>query len=736
MAISHPKTWHLHPETGLYANSGDSWEITGSGTDGQTYGVSSTKFTAASGAFTSTLIGRTININNTVYDIVAVPDFTELTLDRGYTAGTNRPWCIGGTFSAATFPNSTLSGGDTIKFAKTEEVSIGNATWTNGSSIVTLETAQTQNIEDCNEVWTGAENVNVIADKSYYKYGTSCMRFQVLAGFTTGTIAYKAIDEVDLSAYTKISFWLKTSANITTAMGLKIVLYSGGATPVAVDTFTVPINTSTSTSLFPLVIEKDGGGYLGSSITGIAITVDSDPGAPLIYVDHFIACNDLNLCSLLKPEKSLYDSLEDTYYGIQSINGTTIILDNGPITKPGDESGWSSSTVSSKTVETKAMSTIMLGGSLVSSYSTYVTSFGHINGSMSLGFTTFSGGWNPSTDEQDGLTFIDGKNGYGYGLELGEFSKLENFGAVRFWSAYIFNNDSILNNVHANNNGGYTSQGKGIYRFDELISAKNIYCCNNYGTGCVSSIAFNELENIKFNNNSASGLLSSGLKMKISNSEILNNGTYGISQSTVGLILELKNHHFEGNVTASIEFKYVTEILADNVYWGDTTDCNIPATPLQAGKFKFISTNHNKIVGSHSITALNYTIEPEETIVHTEGGISWKFSPTNITINEDNPIKQLIATVAVAPGATPETITATIYVRRSSTNITTKLVLPNGQCGITTEVSDTAEGAIDTWEQLSVSAIPTQEGVLEYYIYAYGGTTYSVYVDDFEVSQE
>jgi hypothetical protein len=43
--------------------------------------------------------------------------------------------------------------------------------------------------------------------------------------------------------------------------------------------------------------------------------------------------------------------------------------------------------------------------------------------------------------------------------------------------------------------------------------------------------------------------------------------------------------------------------------------------------------------------------------------------------------------------------------------------------------------AADTWQQVSISFTPTQNGVYDIYVYAFGGTTFTGYVDDLEVTQ-
>jgi hypothetical protein len=43
--------------------------------------------------------------------------------------------------------------------------------------------------------------------------------------------------------------------------------------------------------------------------------------------------------------------------------------------------------------------------------------------------------------------------------------------------------------------------------------------------------------------------------------------------------------------------------------------------------------------------------------------------------------------------------------------------------------------AADTWEEVALSFTPTEAGVVEIEVWAYGGTTYSGFVDDLTLEQ-
>ena len=98
------------------------------------------------------------------------------------------------------------------------------------------------------------------------------------------------------------------------------------------------------------------------------------------------------------------------------------------------------------------------------------------------------------------------------------------------------------------------------------------------------------------------------------------------------------------------------------------------------------------------------------------------------------PLFMSLAKIAVAANSQ---VTVSCWFRRSNTGITGKLVCRGGQiAGVSADVSASMTAAADTWEQLTINFTPTAAGVVEIEAWAYGGTTYSVYVDDIDCSPD
>ena len=53
--------------------------------------------------------------------------------------------------------------------------------------------------------------------------------------------------------------------------------------------------------------------------------------------------------------------------------------------------------------------------------------------------------------------------------------------------------------------------------------------------------------------------------------------------------------------------------------------------------------------------------------------------------------------------------------------------------GIATEQSASMTANADIWQHVTKVMTPTEDGVIEVWVEAQGGTTYSLYIDDFEV---
>jgi hypothetical protein len=74
--------------------------------------------------------------------------------------------------------------------------------------------------------------------------------------------------------------------------------------------------------------------------------------------------------------------------------------------------------------------------------------------------------------------------------------------------------------------------------------------------------------------------------------------------------------------------------------------------------------------------------------------------------------------------------------RRSNTALTMRLVCKGGQiAGVASDVVSAMTANANTWEELTITFTPTEIGVVEIVSEAWGGTTYSGWVDDMTITQ-
>lgn len=240
--------------------------------------------------------------------------------------------------------------GDTVRvMGSPAPTSLGQAaTWTNLSPTVTLATAVTQMISDCETNWTASANVTCTSNTTNFKENTKSQQIAIAAGFTTGLAAYFPTGTLDLSGYQQVSFWLRCEATLAGAKNLSLQLCTDTVGAVSVHTVNLPDLTGAAlTQWCPVTV--DLAGNLNSAIKSVALYVDTDNGAVTILLDNICACKAsastgaLSLTSLLGWSDSTGSggAETETWYGIASINGTTVKLDNTTNTNAGAGRGWS-----------------------------------------------------------------------------------------------------------------------------------------------------------------------------------------------------------------------------------------------------------------------------------------------------------------------------------------------------------------------------------------------------------
>jgi hypothetical protein len=643
-----------------------------------------------------------------------------------------------------------IAPGDTIRvMASKDATSLGqSASWTNLSRTVTLTSAVTANISTTESNWTCAANVTCTVSTTN-KEGTNAQSMAIAAGFTTGKVAHFQISSTDFSAYKQVSFWIRPSAtSATQTFQIKLCSDTSGNTPV--DTLQIPALVGAN-QWRPHTIDK--GSALGATIQSVAIYADAvDPGTVTLLLDNVLAVKDstsadsLSLTSLIGKNTG-----NETWYGIQSINGTTVKLDVSTNSDADSGDGYSGTTESVTTYKRETIKTDQVSSSN--------TAVGTINDSGTLGsLITFSGGWNRTDmSTQTGQTWFDGQNGMGLGLQYSgkSYNSLEKIALVRYGTGINLQSSSAYNAfseilaVNNNTTNGMAIASSQVNDFTTIVAAN---CNGSDGINASSSdgLLFGTIHQASGNGgdgmelNSCSGHQittsavfnnESGFGMRLASS--INNVFYNVTfndEVPGGIIGSPASEAYFYSPVSNTAF--AVNALSSRFYLfnANLTGSETSVGSQQASLARVVSVKNDQTADQHKIEMGVGTIYSGTSVRHTASGISWEIKPTNSDeVRATRPMIFSLGKVAVNASSL---VTASVWLRRTNTAITGKLRIRGGQiAGVSADVEDDITAVANTWEQQTITFTPSEAGVVEIEVIAYGGTTHTLYVDDFSVSQ-
>jgi hypothetical protein len=622
--------------------------------------------------------------------------------------------------------------GDTIRISKTDDpISLGSADWTNLSKTVTLNTPATQIIDLVESAFTVVTSTSITTTSR--KQGTLAAGVNSITSPTANTrYVYRNLGTtLNLSSYDAITLWAAgSSTGGYTSTQWKICLCSDTAGVTVVDEFLLPAyaysgitNPLGGGGWRPLVLTRVGGGALGSSIQSIAIYTGSSPTSTTgagVYIDCVLACTStgLNLGSLISKNSSAFGGTE-AWYPIQSISGSTILLDGPPTTATTSGRGYYGVSETTTTYCRNTFAQTPVGNA--------TSAINIINRSGTSTYPiSYSGGWNTGSNVQDGETLLDGLNGYGRGIYLSfrEFLTFERISTVRFYNGWYLassspNNQFNIPNIIGCADVGFTApvstNGKNIINIGNTIS-------NN--TGFLANSPSNVVTITKADSNIASGLAFStnDYNNVVSASSLSNNGTNGINQSAGGEN-KVTCGTLADNGTAAVNITGTGDLYIFNA--------NMSGTEFAGGTAgnnnRVFSTNHD-MTGYAWIYTDGGTINSQATTFTSGSGAEWRLIINSATRDSYYPLKLPVAQYAVNSGSL--IFISTSMKKSHATDIRGKLVIPGGQIlGVPDDVVSTL--ADNTNEQtLTVTCTPTVSGVLGVEVWAeYVNNTGTVFVD-------
>jgi hypothetical protein len=647
--------------------------------------------------------------------------------------------------------------------------------------VVTLASAVTQNIASFGNgatkvAWTASANASSSVATGIPKEGTDSTNIQVTATFTTGLAAYLPTGTLNLSGYQQVSFWAQLgggSALVTTGQ-MKLVLCSDALGVTIVNTITIPPIAATG-QWYPFTV--DTGGALGASIQSIALYINTDAGGQSIVLDNIIACkasssdDSLSLTSLISK-----NTTGEGWWAIQSINGTRVVLLPNVPTTALDANGMGYYGVT-ESVSTYKRETIKFTPAISAGSTIQTVQFSGAAGNP----TILDGGWDRTAMTTKNLkTFLDGVNGLGIPIDLTNrsFITISNFAYVRADSAA-----SVFNAPDITFDSLETSSCASFFR-GSLNSADRISFTGTtflIQTGANFYLLHGKIADfLSISSPGGTGVtIQNGNASKIASMRLFN---YYATLSITGIGLYIGNLLLQDSPTGAgggISFTADSSVVIDylqtvNIYpfgtllagtsasgglvkirggSSDTTN----GSAVRPGAFTFVlrnyapsnttevttispyiggvvrSENHDNIVGNHKFWHAWGMVVSDAATRHTAYGLSWKMTPTITGSSAAYPLKMPLGEIAVKASAL---VTITAWVRRDNLGLSIGIFVKALQLsGITTDQSAIATGSINTWEQVTITFTPTEAGGVALDAIAYGGTTYTGYIDDIMITQ-
>lgn len=631
----------------------------------------------------------------------------------------------------AAFTAALLAPGDVVRMmASRAPSSVGNATWTDNSQDVVLAAAATLTIDNCESGWTAGAGVTASFPVQRIQ-GSACMRLNINGTTVTGAqiLAYKALGATtDFSAYKGVSLRVlpgNTALNMG-SLALALCSDSVGAVPLA----TIPIldiNTGAAIAGGWLLQEYDTGAALPSGVNSIAIVSTADPlsttSAVNVDFDNIIAVKGRDDAGHLSHQTLIgkNNAGEPEWYPIRYIDGTTVKLGHHEATAGTTGRNYRGTT---ETVTTYALTP---NRSKMNATQRQVQDSG--TGYSDATTIKFSGGWNRT--DMSTLTGESWFTGEGWYSGIADFNvknwitmlkvgvahytaQAVNIGYGTGAKLQLVGAASVMGASVIDNSGAQSSSG--IYDVD----FGNIVMCGNTALTAVTYAV-----NWKVRGRRITGVDNWGWNLVVSAYE----GDY----STMDIHVQGIDNCGTGMQTGSTSLGY----MRGTTFKWNSTDLLVSGAGGHLHNCKFPLAEPNVTFGNYTgrslrMTAVNgnawdnryyakyLTILTDATIFRTAGYRSIKMSPAHTGwYNTEFPARHPLLKIACKAGVA---VTAEAYCRRSNTGLFTGLMTVAGQVDGVGDQKVFMSAAADTWEKVTISFTPTNDGVVEVFGICYGGT--------------
>lgn len=341
-----------------------------------------------------------------------------------------------------------IAPGDEIRVAQTSApTSVGTATWTSGKvgNSITFASAPTKQIDTCKSGWVTMGAGSTVTNGQ----ATAFMTYTTFGGTTKGALqwvtsattngCYKDLGSTqDFSAHQQISFWFRSSAafDCSGSQDMVIELCSDAGATTVVNSLTFPNWSFAANMWYPIVI--DFGGALSSNVRSVRFRTASNT-SQTFYVDEIFAspANGLTLWSLI----GLNDG---DWHAIRCIRDAEVQLLAGFV--PGTATGavtfdtaldcsWMGTTQTATTYKLEPSRALLPASGPAATFGVNILEAGTTSAPYK-----YSGGWDTSTGEQTGVTFLDNvthtSSSVGYNAVSTPNTVVQRIGVVRFASTF------------------------------------------------------------------------------------------------------------------------------------------------------------------------------------------------------------------------------------------------------------------------------------------------------------
>tara|TARA_R100000234_G_scaffold40458_1_gene24230 strand:+ start:38 stop:2464 length:2427 start_codon:yes stop_codon:yes gene_type:complete len=612
-----------------------------------------------------------------------------------------------------------------------------------------------------------SSNVN-ISRRGWYG-AIQNVRIQVQNSFGTGKAWYYTLPEtLDLSAYQKISFHYghqNDADNSVSHLSLKLCTDTTGDTAV----HTVQIPGFASRGGFPIV--HDFGTNLNSAIKSVALYVDTDVGSEDIRLRNIIAVKDANdgvsHCDVIGKNTTA----EPVWWQCQYIQEDLIYFGMAAAPDIDDYASLNSNRTATYagTGETVALHKITPFNIYRVGQDNDNNNFRYkflcrprYDGRRSASITKILGGWDQTNmTTQNSVTWVNVSQRDEMFIYTGSNSNIAHLQVEKFGqcggdrTCAIRGNFTTINDIYGAGlmdraclrfDNFYTRRGTTINGIYQTMGNRNIIEINDhnhfvedqakyivknvhhYGGG-EANLDNITSQNVVFENvylYSRERLFSSDSNNDTIRVDVKKLFASGIRYMSVEGSIRIHN---------SVIDNVLTEVYPHTV--------NDQGTSVQ-GQISF--RNYNGTNNDHRIYLANGMIKSETSVRHGSDGIAWKIQPTiehsgNLSFSarnnvDSNPLCFSLIKIFVEAN---KLVTFTAYLRRTNTGLTLRVAARRDKFGnyfsIASDAVANCTAAADTWQEVTLTFTPTDSAEITIDCEAFGGNSYTGYIDDISVTQ-